>query len=55
MYVDDNIDIEDGVSVDVDADRHIVGLEILDASKRLTRSELANIVIQRLPLDPIST
>ena len=53
--VDDNIDIEDGVSVDVDADRHIVGLEILDASKRLTASELANIVIQRLPLEPTST
>jgi len=26
----DNIDIEDGVSVDVDAERHIVGLEILE-------------------------
>ena len=53
--VGDNIDIEDGVSVDVDADRHIVGLEILDASKRLTASELSNIVIQRLPLEPTST
>lgn len=53
--VGDNIDIEDGVTVDVDADRHIVGLEILDASKRLTASELANIVIQRLPLEPTST
>ena len=52
--VGDNIDIEDGVSVDVDADRHIVGLEILDASKRLTASELATIVIQRLPVDPTS-
>lgn len=53
--VGDNIDIEDGVTVDVDADRHIVGLGILDASKRLTASELANIVIQRLPLEPTST
>lgn len=52
--VGDNIDIEDGVTVDVDADRHIVGLEILDASKRLTASELANI-IRRLRLDPTST
>ena len=50
-----NIDIEEGVSVDVDADRHIVGLEILDASKRLTPSDLSNIVIQRLPLEPTST
>lgn len=53
--VGDNIDIEDGVSVDVDADRHIVGLEILDASKRLTASDLSNIVIQRLPMEPPST
>ena len=50
-----NIDIEEGVSVDVDADRHIVGLEILDASKRLTASDLSSIVIQRLPVEPTST
>ena len=46
----DNIDIEDGVSVDVDAERHIVGLEILDASKRLTAADLSSIVIQRFPI-----
>jgi uncharacterized protein YuzE len=46
----DNIDIEDGVSVDVDEGRHIVGLEILDASKRLSPSELSNITIENLPL-----
>ena len=51
----DDIDIEDGVSVDVDADKHIVGLEILDASKRLTASDLSSIVIQRLPVEPTST
>ena len=48
----DNIDIEDGVSVDIDADRHIVGVEILDASKRLSASDLANITIEKLPLEP---
>jgi uncharacterized protein YuzE len=53
--VGDNIDIEDGVTVDVDADRHIVGLEILDASRRLTAADLSNIVIQRLPMEPTST
>lgn len=50
--VGDNIDIEDGVSVDVDADRHIVGLEILDASKRLTPADLSSLVIHRFPLEP---
>jgi len=34
--VDDNIDIEDGVTVDLDEDRHIVGVEILDTTKRLS-------------------
>jgi len=32
-YVDDNIDIEGGVTVDLDEKKHIVGIEILDASK----------------------
>jgi uncharacterized protein YuzE len=49
--VDDNIDIEGGVTVDVDADKHIVGLEILDVSKRLNPSDLSSITIQRLPVE----
>ena len=48
---DDNIDIEEGVTVDVDENRHIVGVEILDASKRLSPSDLSSITIQRLPLE----
>jgi uncharacterized protein YuzE len=48
----DNIDIEDGVSVDIDEDHHIVGVEILDASKRLSASDIANITIEKLPLEP---
>ncbi|HMH51100.1 MAG TPA: DUF2283 domain-containing protein [Candidatus Acidoferrum sp.] len=51
----DNIDIEDGVSVDVDAERHIVGLEILEASKRMTAADLSSIVIHRFPLESTST
>ena len=50
-HPNDNIDIEEGVSVDVDEDGHIVGLEILDASKRLSPSDLASISIERLPLE----
>ena len=50
VEVAENVDIEDGVTVDLDADSHIVGLEILDASKRLSPSDLSNIVIQKLPL-----
>ena len=50
-HADDNIDIEEGVTVDVDEHRHIVGVEILDASKRLSPSDLTSITIQRLPLE----
>ena len=45
----DNIDIEEGVTVDVDERGHIVGVEILDASKRLSPSDLTTITIERLP------
>lgn len=48
---DDNIDIEEGVTVDVDENKHIVGVEILDASKRLSASDLSSITIQKLPLE----
>jgi len=47
----DNIDIEEGVTVDVDAEGHIVGVEILDASKRLSPSDLANITIHKFPIE----
>jgi uncharacterized protein YuzE len=46
----DNIDIEEGVTVDVDEHGHIVGLEVLDASKRLSPSDLTSITIAKLPL-----
>jgi uncharacterized protein YuzE len=47
----DNIDIEEGVTVDVDEQGHIVGLEVLDASKRLSSSDLTTITIEKLPLE----
>ena len=50
-HPNDNIDIEEGVTVDVDEQGHIVGLEILDASKRLSPSDLSSITIQKLPLE----
>ncbi len=50
-HPDDNIDIEEGVTVDVDEHGHIVGVEVLDASKRLSPSDLASITIEKLPLE----
>ena len=49
--VEDNVDIEDGVSVDLDGDKHIVGIEVLDASKRLSPADLSSIVIEKLPIE----
>lgn len=43
-------EIEEGVIVDFDNDNHIVGIEILDASKRLTVSDLVNVSIENLPV-----
>ena len=53
--VQDNIDIEEGITVDLDGNRHIVGIEILDASKKLSLRDLVNITIENLPVDKIET
>lgn len=36
-------------SIEVDAERHVIGLEVLNASKQLTLSDLTNISIQNHP------
>lgn len=53
--VDDNIDIEEGITLDVDEHRHLVGIEILDVSKKMSLKDIANITIENLPLEPIET
>ena len=52
-YVDDNIDIEEGITIDVDEKRHIIGIEILDASKNLSLKDLVNITIENLPVEQV--
>ena len=44
----DNIDLEDGVSADLDADGHVLGFEILGARQRLGGDPLDNVIIERL-------
>jgi len=46
----DSTDVEEGVTVDLDEEAHIIGLEVLDASKRMTPEELANIHYENLLL-----
>ena len=50
-YADDNIDIEEGVSIDIDSDGHIIGIEILDVSKRLSLEELSKLTVERFPIE----
>lgn len=50
----DSTDIEEGVTVDLDENGHIVGLEILDASEKLDISDLVNISIENLPLEKVA-
>ena len=44
----DNVDIEEGVSADLDTAGHVVGFEILDASKRLTPVEIHSLHVENL-------
>lgn len=46
----DSTDIEEGVTAELDGDGHLVALELLDASKRMTPEELANIHYENLLL-----
>ena len=49
--VEDNMDVEEGVNVDLDKEGHIVGIEILAARKRFGASGIANISIEGLPVE----
>ena len=49
----DNIDIEEGVTVDLDENGHIVGIEVLDAIERLGLESLLNVSIENMPLEEI--
>lgn len=50
----DSRDIEEGVTVDIDENGHIVGIEILDASEKMNISDMVNISIENLPLERVA-
>ncbi len=47
----DSMDIEEGVTVDLDDDGHIVGIEILDASERLGKEQLHSVTLKDLAFE----
>ena len=46
----DSLDIEDGVTADLDADGHVIGIEVLDVRERLGRDALTSVILEQLPL-----
>jgi uncharacterized protein YuzE len=55
VQIEDSMDIEEGVTVDLDEKGHIVGIEILDASEKMNLSDLVNVSIENLPIEKIET
>jgi uncharacterized protein YuzE len=54
VQINDSLDIEEGVTVDLDEKGHIVGIEILDASEKMDITDLVNISIENLPLEKVA-
>ncbi|OGW12683.1 MAG: hypothetical protein A2W77_04935 [Nitrospinae bacterium RIFCSPLOWO2_12_39_16] len=54
-FVEDNIDIEEGITIDLDEKRHLIGIEVLNASKKLSLKDLVNVTIENLPFEKIET
>ena len=44
----DNRDIEEGVTVDLDARKHIIGIEILGVSHRFPHDTMSTVTVQNL-------
>ena len=43
-----NKKIDDNTIIDLDADRNIIGIELLDVSKRIEKEVLSNITVKNL-------
>ena len=47
-------EVEEGVVVDLDAEGHVIGIEVLDASSHIGIQDLVNVTIENLPLDMVA-
>lgn len=54
-YVAHVKEIEGGVIIDFDKNRRIIGMEILDVTKRFPLEDLVNLRVENLPLEPTAT
>lgn len=46
-------EVEEGVVIDFDAEGHLIGIEVLDASVRFGLKDLVNVSIENLPLEMV--
>lgn len=46
-------EVEEGVVIDFDAEGHLIGIEVLDASVRFGLEDLVNVSIENLPLEMV--
>lgn len=46
----DSLDLEPGVTAELDGDGHLVAIEVLDASKRMSLEELTSVSYENLLL-----
>ena len=49
----DTRDVEEGVTIDMDENGHIVGIEILDATEKLGLESLMNVSIENMPIEKV--
>ncbi len=52
IAAEDSSDVEEGVTVLLDREGHIVGLEIIDASERLGKEQLHSVTLKDLAFEP---
>jgi uncharacterized protein YuzE len=52
-FVEKSKEIEDGIVIDFDKNGQLIGIEVLDASKRFSLADIVNVKIENLPVEAI--
>ena len=52
-FVEKSKEIEDGIVIDFDKNGQLIGIEVLDASKRFSLADIVNVNIENLPGEAI--
>jgi uncharacterized protein YuzE len=50
-HVDKTLEIQEGINIDLDVDGKLIGVEILDATKKYALSDIFNLTTENLILD----